>query len=91
MADLNLRDGKSAGGIRAGWLPRVGGRKAQGRVEEKAVHGALIRLKPMLSTLVNPTDGHRFDGVAPGFAEGGAYLSICGRWPPEGVGDGAGI
>jgi hypothetical protein len=31
----------------------------------------------MLSTLVNPTDGHRFDGVAPSFAEDGAYLSIA--------------
>jgi len=40
------------------------------RRDEKAVHGALIRHGTMLSTSVNPTDGHRFDGGTSGFAEG---------------------
>jgi hypothetical protein len=41
------------------------------------VHGALIRHGTMLSTGVNPTDGHRFDGDAESFAEEGAYLYIA--------------
>jgi IMP dehydrogenase len=68
MADLNLRDGK----------PGI----CRAEVLKKAVHGALIRCQPMLSTLVNPTDGHRFDGVAPSFAEDGAYqleIAAAGR------------
>jgi len=48
--------------------------RKQSRDAQKPVHGALIRRQPMLSTLVNPTDGHRFDGGAQSFAEGGAYL-----------------
>jgi hypothetical protein len=64
MAALNLRGGKAPPADPA----------PQGRVDEKAVHSALIRCRPMLSTLVNPTDGLRFDGVAPSFAEGGVYL-----------------
>jgi hypothetical protein len=46
----------------------------QSRGAEKPVHGALIRRRPVLSTGVNPTDGHRFDGGAESFAEGGVYL-----------------
>ena len=60
-----------------GLHPVITAEEAQGRVEEKAVHGALIRCQPMLSTLVNPPDGHRFDGDAESFADGGAHLSIA--------------
>jgi hypothetical protein len=31
----------------------------------------------MLSTGVNPTDGHRFDGDAESFAEDGVHLQIA--------------
>jgi hypothetical protein len=37
------------------------------------VYGALIRHSTMLSTSVNPTDGHRFDGGAKSFAEGDVH------------------
>jgi hypothetical protein len=37
------------------------------------VYDALIRHGSMLSTSVNPTDGHRFDGGAEGFAEGDGH------------------
>jgi hypothetical protein len=36
---------------------------------EKSVVGALIRRLAMLSTAVNPIDGHRFDGDADSFAD----------------------
>jgi hypothetical protein len=43
------------------------------------VHGALIRDGAVLSTSVNPTDGHRFEGETEGFAKDGAHPKIKSR------------
>src|SRR5215471_923125 len=94
IADLNLRDGKRPRDRSAGTVSRrvtSADPGLQSRGAQKAVHGALIRRQPMLSTPVNPTDGHRFDGGAESIADGGAHLFNRGRPPPEGVGNGAGI
>jgi hypothetical protein len=69
MADLNLRDGKNVPPGATCADPGL-----QGGGAEKPVHSALIRRSAMLSTLVNPPDGHRFDGGAESFAAGGAHL-----------------
>jgi len=42
------------------------------------VYDALIRHGSMLSTSVNPTDGHRFDGGAESFAEGDGHTKSRG-------------
>ena len=59
--------------------PAITTEPPQGRDDEKAVHGALIRHRPMLSTLVNPTDGHRFDGDAEASPLAALIFSIAAR------------
>ena len=48
-------------------------REQLNRRGEKAVHEALIRHSPVLSTGVNPTDGHRSGGGASSFADGDVH------------------